>query len=137
VAYAAQIWIYAKWKPLLSFNKQKAKGLFSFGSKLMVVGILQTTYQNIYQVVIGKFFPVNMLGYYQNANSLVRTPVNALSSVLSSVTYPVFSSVQDDNKRLKEGLKKTMQQILFWICPVLVLAAVLAEPLFRFVLTEK
>src|SRR5699024_9036098 len=102
VAYAAQIWIYAKWKPLLSFNKQKAKGLFSFGSKLMVVGILQTTYQNIYQVVIGKFFPVNMLGYYQNANSLVRTPVNALSSVLSSVTYPVFSSVQDDNRRLKE-----------------------------------
>uniref|UniRef100_UPI0024091F49 oligosaccharide flippase family protein n=1 Tax=Gracilibacillus dipsosauri TaxID=178340 RepID=UPI0024091F49 len=51
--------------------------------------------------------------------------------------FPLCASVQDDDKRLKEGYKKVIQQLLFWLCPTFVLAGVLAEPLFRFVFTEK
>lgn len=136
-AYAVQIWFYGKWKPLLSFNKTNAKELFSFGSKLMISAILNTAYKNIYLVVIGKFFPVSAVGYYYNANRLVRTPSLTFSSALNKVIFPAFSSVQDNNKKLKKGYKKLMQQVLFWLCPIFVLSGVLAVPLFRFVFTEK
>lgn len=135
--YAVQIWIYARWRPLLSFNGKKAKGLFSFGSRILLSSIVDTIYLNIYLIVIGKFFPVSTLGYYKNADNLTRIPVNSLSSALKSVTFPSFSTIQNDDKRLKSGYKKTMQQVFFWVCPFMVIAAVLATPLFRFLLTEK
>lgn len=135
--YTVQIWIYAKWKPLLSLNKTKVKSLFSFGGRLMLSSILDKVFQNIYLVIIGKFFPLSSVGYYQTAAKVVNTPSITLSNALNSVAFPVFSTIQDDNKRLKEGYKKIIKQLLFWVCPVFILSAVLAVPLFRFVFTEK
>jgi len=137
LSYAVQIWIYSKWKPLLSFHWGKAKLLFSFGGKLMFSGILNTIYQNIYIVIIGKFFPLSSVGYYQTAYKVVNTPSVTLSSALNSVVFPAFSSIQDDNRRLKDGYKKIIKQLFFWMCPAFIFAAVLANPLFKFVFTEK
>lgn len=137
LAYTVQLWLYAKWKPLWTFNKEKAKRLFSFGGNLMVASIINTIFQNIYLIVIGKFFPVNVLGYYQNAKRLVDTPTKTLSSVVGSVTFSAFSFIQDDDVKLKSGYRRIIQQMLFWICPMLIFAAILAKPLFSFVLTDK
>lgn len=135
--YAIQIWIYAKWRPLLVFDLEKVKGLFSFGGKLMLASILSSIYRNIYLIVIGRFFPLSSVGYYQTASKVVKEPSKTLSNALNSVVFPAFSVMQDDNNRLKEGYKRIITQLLFWICPVFIFAAVLAEPLFRFVFTTK
>lgn len=137
IAYAIQIWIHSKWQPLLSFNRVKAKKLFSFGSKLMLSGMLDSVFQNIYLILIGRFFPVAQVGYYQNSNNIVKQPSQVFSSSLSSVTFSAFSVVQDDNKKLKQGYKKVVQQVLFWLTPLFCIAGVLATPLFRFVFSEK
>jgi len=137
LAYTIQIWFYAKWKPLLSFNTAKAKTLFSFGGKLMLNGIINTVFQNSYLVVIGKFFPVSAVGYYQYAQKLVKVPSSTISGALYRVAFPAFSSIQDDNRRLRENFKKLIQQVTFWLCPTFVLAGVLAEPLFSFVLGKQ
>ncbi len=135
--YAVQIWFYSKWQPLWTFNAQKARQLFSFGSKLLISGVINTVFQNIYLIVIGKFFPVSAVGYYQNANQLVKTPSTTFSSALNKVTFSAFSTIQDENEKLKAGFKKIIQQVLFWLCPIFIIAGVLAEPLFRFVFTEQ
>src|SRR5690554_6371029 len=49
----------------------------------------------------------------------------------------MFSHVQDDDIKLKSLYKRLMQQVLFWVAPTMVFSGVLAEPLFRFLLTEK
>jgi len=136
-AYAIQIWIYSRWKPLFVFDREKTKKLFSFGGKLMLSDLLNSVYQNIYLVIIGKFFPLGSVGYYQTAGKVVKTPSTTLSNALTSVVFPAFSSVQEDKKKLKEGYKKIVEQVLFWICPVFILSAVLGVPLFRFVFGEK
>lgn len=137
LAYAIQIWIRSKWKPLRSFNKKRVKSLFSFGGKLFIAKIVGTLYNNIFLVVLGKFYPISSVGYYQNSNNLATTPSNTISSVISSVTFPAFATIQDDDKLLKEGYKRAIQQVFFWITPIYVFAGVLAEPLFRFVFTAK
>lgn len=136
-AFAVQLWIYSKWTPLWRFNKEKAKRLFSFGGRLMLSGVIHTVFDNLYQIVIGKFFPTQMLGYYENSNKLTKTPTSTISSVLNSVAFPAFSSIQDDNVKLRRGYKKIMQQVLFWLTPLLIIAAILAEPLIRFVLGDQ
>lgn len=134
LAYAIQLWIYSKWRPMLVFNKMRVKELFSFGGKMMAASFINTIYRNIYLVIIGKFFPLNMVGYYQAADKMVKTPSITLSTALNSVAFPAFSSIQDDNKKLKDGYRRIITQLLFWICPAFVLAAVLAQPIFGLIL---
>lgn len=135
--FAVQLWVRTKWKPLFIFNIEKSKELFSFGSRLMLSGVIHTITDSLYQISIGKYYNAQMLGYYENANKLTQTATNTISSVLNSVAFPAFATIQDDNERLKIGYKKVMQQVLFWLAPVLVLAAVVAEPLFLMVFGEK
>jgi teichuronic acid exporter len=137
IAYVIQIWTYSKWKPLLRFKRAKAKKLFSFGGKLLVSNILTTIYNNVFIVIIGKIFPIADLGYYQNAQNLSMAPVNSLTAVLYSVTFPIFSIIQDDNSRLKAGYQRLMKQCFFLICPLCTLAAVAAYPLFHQIFGEK
>lgn len=137
LAYAIQIWFYAKWKPLLAFNKNKTRNLFSFGSRLLISNIINVVYNNIFLVIIGKFYPVSKVGYYQNAFNLIHTPSGTITNVIISVTFPALSSIQEDNERLRVSFKRVMEQAFFWICPIYVLAGVLAVPLFEFVLTPK
>ncbi|MEO6133689.1 MAG: lipopolysaccharide biosynthesis protein [Ginsengibacter sp.] len=136
-SYAVQIWYYSKWRPLLSFNKTKAKGLFFFGYKLMLSDIFNALYNNIFVVIIGKFFNINIVGYYQTAYTMVDAPSSTISGVLQNVTFPVFSSIQDDLVKLKIGYKRVMKLSFFLIAPVFVFAGILAVPLFRFFFTEK
>lgn len=136
-AYAVQIWLYAKWKPQLIFQWQRIRSLFNFGSKLLIAKIIGVIYNNIFLVVIGKFYPVKSVGYYQNSFNLVNTPAGTITSVLNNVTFPAFATIQDDNSRLKAGYRKVMQQAFFWTCPIYVFAGVLAMPLFDFVFGAK
>lgn len=103
----------------------------------MVSGVIDAGFKNIYLIVIGRFFPVATLGYYQNAQKLVDMPTKTIATVLKNVTFSAFSSIQDDNIRLKKGYKMIIQQIFFWLCPILIFTAILAKPLFSLVLTDK
>jgi O-antigen/teichoic acid export membrane protein len=131
------IWLKEKWRPSFLFDKERFRFHFSFGYKLTLSGIINTIYENIYQVIIGKNFSAAELGYYSRAQAMKQLPVTNISNTLNKVTYPLFSSIQDDDLALKSLYKKLMQQILFWVAPVLVIGGVLGEPLFRYLMTEK
>lgn len=135
--FSVQHWIYSGWRPDFIFDKERFKQHFNFGYKMTLSGLLNTIYQNLYSLVIGKFYSATQLGYYSRALSVRQLPVGNISTALNKVTYPMFSSISHDNEKLKIAYKKLMQQIIFWISPTLVFLAVIAEPLFRFLLTEK
>src|SRR5690606_30571759 len=94
LCYSVQIWIYAKWKPSHTFELKAAKNLFSFGGKLLLADLITTAYNNIFLVVIGKYFSLASVGYYQNAFNLSTTPSNTITNILRTVTFPAFSSIQ-------------------------------------------
>lgn len=137
LAFTVQIWWYSKWKPLWSFHKQKAKVLFNYGSKMMLSAILNTSFKNVYFVLIGKFAPVATLGYYQNSRKFIDVPSKTLVSIVKNVAFPSLSSIQEDNIKIRRVNRKFCQQLLFWSCPVFIIAGVLANPLVSFILTDK
>lgn len=132
-----QFWIRSKWQPSLVFNVQKFKQHFKFGYKLALSGLLNTAFGNVYHIIIGRYFLASQVGFYTRADSLKQLPVSNLSNALNKVTYPLFASIQNDDVRLKRVYKEIMQMVVFIIAPVLVIMGVVAEPMIRFLFTEK
>lgn len=103
------LWVYSKWYPRIQFSFQSFKDLFSFGWKLLVSGLIDTTWQEIYQVIIGKCYTPVALGQYTRAQQFATICSSNLTSVVRRVSYPVLSSVQDDKVRLKNGYRKIIK----------------------------
>lgn len=104
---------YTDWKPILYFSKSSFKELFSFGSKMVAAGLIDTIYRNIYYVIIGKYYSSVDLGYYTRAEQFNNFPSSNLTTVIQRVSYPVLSKLQDDNEKLKLGYKKTIVLTMF------------------------
>ena len=132
-----QYWIRSKWIPNWIFDRERLKYHFNFGYKLTVSSLLNTLFTNIYVIVIGKFFTPTILGYYTRAQTMQMFPVQNIATALNKVTYPMFASIQNDDVKLKSAYKKLMEQVLFWLAPLMIILIVTATPLFRFVLTDK
>ena len=132
-----QLWFYSKWKPLLIFDRTKFKQHFGFGYKMTLSGLLETVFNNIYTILIGKYFSSAQLGFYNRADNLKQLPVSNLSTALNKVTFPLFAKLRDNDIKLKEVYQKLMKLVIFVIAPVLFLMMVVAEPLIRFLLTDK
>jgi O-antigen/teichoic acid export membrane protein len=100
-------------------------------------GLLDTFYQNIYTIIIGRFYAATQLGFYSRADSLSQLPIGIISTAINKVTYPMFSNISNDDVKLKMVYRKLMQQVLFWNAPILIYLAVIAKPLLLLLLTEK
>lgn len=135
--FTIQHWIHSKWYPKFLFDKERLKHHFLFGYKLTLSGLLNIGFNNIYTLVIGKYFSAAQLGYYNRADTIRMMPVQSISTALNKVTYPMFASIHQDDERLKIAYKKLMQQIFFWIAAIMTLLIIICEPLFRILLTEK
>lgn len=131
------LWAIVKWYPKFVFSWNSFKELFSFGSKLLASGLLDTLYNNLYTLVIGKVFSSSTLGVYSKANSLAEFPSSNVTTVLQSVTFPVLSTIQNEEARLAEAYKRFLKLSAFVVFPMMVGLSAVADPFIRLVLTDK
>jgi len=103
------LWLFCAWRPLSEFSRQSFKELFGFGSKLLLSGLIDTIYKNIYYLIIGKFYNAAQLGQYTRAEQFDAVFSSNLTSVIQRVSYPVFSSIQDELKRLKQAYRRVIK----------------------------
>jgi teichuronic acid exporter len=134
---SVQLWFYSKWKPSLIFSKEKFKIHFNFGYKLTLSGLLNRIFDNIFLIVIGKYFSAAQVGFYTRAETTKQLPLSNIFNSLDRITYPMFAEIQNDDVRLKRVYKQLLQMVLFIVAPLLIFLAVLGEPIFRFLFTEK
>lgn len=128
---------FVTWKPLLVFSVESFRRLFFFGSKLLISGLIHTTYSNLYTIVIGKKFSALDLGYYTYARQIAMLPSVGLNSFISRVIYPVLSLIQDDNEKLKSAYSKYVRLSSYIIFPLMVGLIALAQPIVQLLLTDK
>jgi len=131
------LWILSKWRPKAVFSKASFKELFSFGSKLLGAGLLDTIYRNIYLIIIGKIFNARELGFYTRAQQFQQLPSQNITGIIQRVAFPVLSSIQDDDEKLLKAYSSFIRLSAFVVFPLMIGLAVVAEPLIRLVLTEK
>ncbi len=131
------LWCIVRWRPRAGFSLKSFKALFGFGSKLLASGLLDVLYGNIYTVVIGKQFSATDLGYYGQANHLAQMPSSNITGIMGRVSFPVLSSIQNEDARLQMAYRKFLRLSAFVIFPLMVGLAATADPLIRFLYTEK
>jgi O-antigen/teichoic acid export membrane protein len=130
-------WKISLWKPMLKFSVDSLNRLFSYGSKILVAGLIESFFGNIYYLIIGRFFSAQSLGYYTRAVSFMDLPVNTIISLVQNVTYSVFSSIQDDNSKIISGYTKLIRSLIALVLPLLVFVFITSDPLIHIVLGDK
>jgi len=126
-----------KWKPLFVFSKDSFTKLFGFGSKLLLAGLIQNIYSNLYSVLIGKVFPTRELGLYSKSTQFTLYPSNIITNMFQRVMYPYLSKYQDDNAQLFILNKQYYRVISMVFFPLFVGLGVLAEPFVKVLLSDK
>lgn len=131
------LWIWNKWRPDWVFSRRSFNELFGFGSKLLVSGLIDTTYRNIYYLVIGKYFSAVELGYYTRADQFKAFPSQNLNAIISRVSYPVLSSIQDDKVQLKANYKRLIRSTMLITFVLMLGMAAVAKAMILTLIGEK
>lgn len=130
-------WVFVHWRPKTFFNKSSFKNMFGFGSKLLASGLLNTLYDNIYDLIIGKAFAAAALGNYSRASHFANFPSSNVTGIFQRVTYPVLSKIQNDTEKLRKGYLKFLNMATLVIFPLMIGLAALAKPFILLILTDK
>lgn len=134
---ASMHWVFSDWRPALIFDRDSFRRHFNFGYKMTLSGLLETLYQNIYVIIIGKYYSAAQLGFYSRADSMSQFPISNISAAINKVTYPMLSAISTSDAQLKSVYKRIMNQVVFWNTPVLIYLAIIALPLFRILFGEQ
>lgn len=126
-----------RWTPSLTFSVVSFKRLFGFGWKLLVSGLINTLYKNTYFLIIGKQYSATSLGLFTNAHKLSDLTTYTLTATIERVSYPVLSSIQDEEVRLKQAFRKVIKLSAFLIFPIMIGLAAIGAPLIQLVFGEQ
>lgn len=122
------VWCISPWKPRFLFSGASFRELFSFGSKLALSGMLHVFYQNIRTFIIGKFYKPSQLGLYSRGEHLAYLVPQTISGILGAVSYPVLSTIQNDDERLCQAYRKYIRISTLVIAFLSVLLASICYP---------
>lgn len=131
------LWIVSKWRPIWVFSWKSFREMFSYGSKLLASGLLDTIFVNIYSLVIGKVYKASDLGFYNRSKSFSQLASSNITGVIQRVTFPVLASIQNEDERLRYGYSRILRISGFIIFPLMIGLAAVAYPLIMTLLTEK
>lgn len=126
-----------RWVPHFIINWNRVKVLFSFGWKLVVSSLLDTLYQDLRSLVIGKKYDEGTLGFYNRGMQFPQFIIGAINSSIQAVMLPVMSQKQDDKSEAKELMRTSMTMSAYIIFPMMAGLAAVASPLVSLLLTDK
>lgn len=128
---------FTRWKPTQKFSVSSFKKMFSFGSKILCSGIINTIYNNLYTLVIGRIYTPTQVGYYTQGDKFAVLPSTTLLQVIMKVAYPLMAEIQDDTEKLTISYQKFLRIPIFILYPVLTGLIIYAHPLIHILLGEK
>lgn len=134
---AVLFFIGNRWLPSLTFSMAAFQRFFKFGYNLLLSGLIDTVYKNIYFVIIGKMYPAATLGYYTNASKLRDISSQSITQAIQKVTYPVLSSIKEDQNKLALSYRKVIRMGGYIIFPFMLGLAATAPNFIPLLLGEQ
>lgn len=131
------LWITVKWRPKKMFSLQRLKGLFSYGWKLLLSSLLDTVYNDLRQLIIGKLYSKEDLAHYNQGDKFPKLFVTNINTSIDSVLLPTMSKVQDDSAVVKNMTRRAIKTSTYVMMPLMVGLAVCADSIVSLVLTDK
>lgn len=131
------LWLTVKWRPKGKFSVERLKTLFSYGWKFLASSLLDTIYNNLRTLIIGKKYSTEDLAYYNKAKGWPDLIITNINASINSVLLPTMSLEQDNKQRLKNMTRRAISISTYVIAPMLMGLFCVAPSLVKLVLTEK
>lgn len=131
------LWLTVKWRPKKMFSWTRLKGLLSFGWRLLCSSLLDTIYNNLRSLIIGKLYSSADLAYYNEGKKFPNFIVTNINTSIDSVLLPTMSKEQDNKDRVKNMTRRSIQVSTYIMAPLMIGMACCAENMVTVILTEK
>ena len=129
--------IQRRWMPIFKISFVSIKEMFSFSMNLLAHSFVNVVMKNIYVLIIGKFFPVSQVGYYNQATKFEDISAGTITQIILKVSFPALVHKKDEPVYLRIAYLKIINVVLYVIIPVMFFLLFIAKPLFQFLLTDK
>lgn len=129
LVYSLCLWIFNKWVPQLRLSVKSLRYMWGFGWKLLISSFIDAVWNELYQVVVGKFYSPATLGQYTRSKQYSQLFSSNLTAIVQRVTYPVLSSLQDDKERMVGGYRRIIKISMFITAVLMIYMGAVAEPM--------
>ena len=133
----AVLWVTVKWRPSRLFSFSRWKSLFRYGWKLLAATLISSVFDNLRQSIIGKQYTLDDLGFYSKGEQFPNVLIVNINASINSVSFPTFSSLQDDLTKLEQVARRAVKLTAFVVAPIAIGLAACAPQLVSVLLTEK
>ncbi len=131
------LWITVKWRPKMFFSMSRLKKLFSYGWKLLISAVLDTVYNELRQLIIGKMYTKSDLAQFNQGQKFPQFIVTNINTSIDSVLLPTMSNAQDDPATVRSMTRRAIKTSTYLIMPFMMGLAVCAEPAIRLIITDE
>lgn len=131
------LWFTVKWRPKLMFSWSRLKGLLSFGWKLLAANLLNTIYNDLRTLIIGKFYGTSDLAFYNKGKQFPHLIVNNVNLSIDSVLFPTLAAERDELSRLRNLTRRAITVSTYIMMPMMMGIAVCADSLVMILLGEE
>jgi O-antigen/teichoic acid export membrane protein len=125
------------YRPRLNFDLRNAIELWGFGRWVFGSSVLIFLITHGDDIFVGKLLGVAALGFYQMAYRISNIPATEITHVISQVTFPAYSKIQDNVQKLREAYLRILRMTAFLSFPISGLIFVLASDFTIIFLEEK
>lgn len=128
LVYTISLWIFNKWVPSFKFSIDSFKYMWGFGWKLMLSGLINNIWNQLYQVVVGKYYSPATLGQYSRSKEYASLFSSNFSGIIQRVSFPALAEIQDNKERLVSAYRKVIKTTMFVTAICMIGMGAVAEP---------
>lgn len=126
-----------EWKPKLMFSWKRWQDLFSYSWKLLISSLIDTTYNNLRSLIIGKQYTSADLAYYNKGKQFPDMISSNILTAIENVLFPAISIKQNNIESVKSMVRRFIKTGSYLMMPLMIGLAVVSKPLVTLILTDK
>lgn len=131
------LWFTSGWRPQLLYSHERMKELFSYGWKIMCVGVMTTLYSNLRNLVIGKKYSSAELAFSEKGEQFPSAIAGNINSSITKVLFPVLSEMQSDTEQVKRAVRRSIKIGTYILFPVMTGFAMVSNRFIACFMTDK
>ena len=128
---------FSRWKPSLHIDFRPIREMIGFSSKLLVTNLFTILNNNLFSVVLGKFYSPKEVGDFTQANKWNGMGHTLITNMINGIAQPVFTSIADDRERQLNVFRKLLRFTAFVSFPAMFGLSLVSKELIVITITEK
>lgn len=131
------LWFYSPWRPTFSFNFAPIKEMLPFSIKLLITNIFHYINDNIFAILLGRFYAAQEVGYYTQGNKWTSMGFSLISNMVNGVSQPILVETSGEAERQKNIFRKIVRFTAFVSFPAMFGLALIANEFIIIAVTDK